>query len=44
MAHLDRVVPQLQERGCYRTEYTGETLRDHLGLPHPHVREVGLGT
>ena len=29
----DEVVPLLQERGSFRTEYTGETLRDHLGLP-----------
>jgi alkanesulfonate monooxygenase SsuD/methylene tetrahydromethanopterin reductase-like flavin-dependent oxidoreductase (luciferase family) len=28
----DTVVPLLQERGVYRTEYTGTTLRDHLGL------------
>ena len=28
----DRVVPLLQERGVYRTEYTGSTLREHLGL------------
>ncbi|QFZ23049.1 NtaA/DmoA family FMN-dependent monooxygenase [Saccharothrix syringae] len=28
----DRVVPLLQERGVFRTEYTGPTLRDHLGL------------
>jgi FMN-dependent oxidoreductase (nitrilotriacetate monooxygenase family) len=28
----DTVVPLLQERGVFRTEYTGETLRDHLGL------------
>jgi hypothetical protein len=26
------VVPLLQERGVYRTEYTGRTLREHLGL------------
>ncbi|MFC9429767.1 NtaA/DmoA family FMN-dependent monooxygenase [Streptomyces sp. NPDC056987] len=31
----DRVVPLLQERGVYRTEYEGTTLRDHLGLAHP---------
>ncbi|MEW1718204.1 NtaA/DmoA family FMN-dependent monooxygenase [Streptomyces sp. NPDC093109] len=31
----DRVVPLLQERGVYRTEYTGTTLRDHLGLAEP---------
>jgi len=26
------VVPLLQERGVYRTEYTGHTLREHLCL------------
>ncbi|MEU8629862.1 NtaA/DmoA family FMN-dependent monooxygenase [Streptomyces sp. NPDC048669] len=36
----DKVVPLLQERGVYRTEYEGTTLRDHLGLAHPDdVRE-----
>jgi FMN-dependent oxidoreductase (nitrilotriacetate monooxygenase family) len=29
------VVPELQRRGLYRTEYTGTTLRENLGLPHP---------
>jgi hypothetical protein len=29
----EKVVPILQERGHYRTEYTGTTLRDHLDLP-----------
>ena len=29
---VDRVVPLLQERGSFRTDYTGHTLRDHLGL------------
>jgi FMN-dependent oxidoreductase (nitrilotriacetate monooxygenase family) len=29
---VGRVVPLLQERGAFRTEYTGETLRQHLGL------------
>ncbi|MGQ4665487.1 LLM class flavin-dependent oxidoreductase [Metabacillus halosaccharovorans] len=29
------VVPELQRRGLFRTEYTGSTLRDHLGLPRP---------
>ena len=28
----DTVVPLLQERGVFRTEYEGTTLRDHLGL------------
>ena len=27
------VVPELQRRGIYRKDYTGATLRDHLGLP-----------
>lgn len=29
------LVPELQERGVYRTEYTGHTLREHLGLRKP---------
>ncbi|MGK8524551.1 NtaA/DmoA family FMN-dependent monooxygenase [Nocardia asteroides] len=37
---VDRVVPELQERGSFRTEYTGATLRDHLGLRHPHHRTI----
>ncbi|MFJ2651351.1 NtaA/DmoA family FMN-dependent monooxygenase [Streptomyces sp. NPDC087420] len=32
---VDRVVPLLQERGVFRTEYAGTTLRSHLGLPDP---------
>ncbi|WP_338694930.1 LLM class flavin-dependent oxidoreductase [Streptomyces sp. Q6] len=32
---VDRVVPLLQERGVFRTEYTGTTLRSHLGLRTP---------
>ncbi|WP_344404342.1 NtaA/DmoA family FMN-dependent monooxygenase [Streptomyces longisporus] len=32
---VDRVVPLLQERGAFRTEYQGATLRSHLGLPDP---------
>jgi FMN-dependent oxidoreductase (nitrilotriacetate monooxygenase family) len=32
-AFADTVVPLLQERGVFRTEYEGSTLRDHLGLP-----------
>ncbi|ABP64134.1 MULTISPECIES: LLM class flavin-dependent oxidoreductase [Novosphingobium] len=33
-----KVVPELQARGLFRTEYEGETLRDHLGLPRPDNR------
>ena len=32
---VDRVVPLLQERRAFRTEYRGTTLRSHLGLPDP---------
>ena len=40
----DKVVPLLQERGVFRTEYTGATLRDHLGLGHPDdVRRGAAG-
>ncbi|MFW0784059.1 LLM class flavin-dependent oxidoreductase [Gordonia sp. CPCC 206044] len=31
----ETVVPILRERGLFRTEYTGTTLRDHFGLPRP---------
>jgi N-acetyl-S-(2-succino)cysteine monooxygenase len=32
---VDHVVPILQRRGRFRTEYAGPTLRDHLGLERP---------
>lgn len=32
---VDLVVPILQERGLYRTEYEGKTLRDRMGLERP---------
>ena len=35
---LDKVVPELQRRGLFRTEYEGPTLRDNLGLPRPDNR------
>jgi FMN-dependent oxidoreductase (nitrilotriacetate monooxygenase family) len=34
------VVPVLQERGLFRRDYTGRTLRDHLGLERPADRSV----
>jgi FMN-dependent oxidoreductase (nitrilotriacetate monooxygenase family) len=37
-AFVDEVVPLLRRRGIFRTEYTGNTLRHHLGLPHPAHR------
>lgn len=37
----DTVVPLLQERGVFRHDYTGTTLREHLGLAHPDAPAVG---
>jgi FMN-dependent oxidoreductase (nitrilotriacetate monooxygenase family) len=34
-AFVDQVIPLLQRRGRYRTAYTGNTLREHLGLERP---------
>ncbi len=34
----ERVVPLLQARGLFRTEYEHDTLRSHLGLPGPENR------
>ena len=35
---VNLVVPELQKRGLYRRDYSGTTLRDHLGLARPDVR------
>jgi FMN-dependent oxidoreductase (nitrilotriacetate monooxygenase family) len=35
---VDKVVPELQRRGLFRTEYEGTTLRENLGLPRPRNR------
>ncbi|OKH46279.1 nitrilotriacetate monooxygenase [Calothrix sp. HK-06] len=32
---VDLVIPELQRRGLFRTEYEGTTLRENLGLPRP---------
>lgn len=37
-AFADLVVPELQRRGLFRTEYEGTTLREHLGLARPASR------
>lgn len=34
----ERLVPELQRRGLFRSEYEGMTLREHLGLPRPENR------
>ena len=38
------VVPELQRRGLFRTEYAGTTLRDHLGLRIPSNPHFPVGT
>lgn len=37
---VDQVVPILQKRGLFRTEYEGQTLRENLGLERPVNRFV----
>lgn len=37
---VDGVVPLLQKRGLFRTRYTADTLRGHLGLPVPANRHT----
>jgi hypothetical protein len=37
-AFVEGVVPILQRRGIFRTEYEGTTLRDHFGLARPPGR------
>jgi N-acetyl-S-(2-succino)cysteine monooxygenase len=37
---VDQVVPILQKRGIFRTEYEGATLRENLGLERPANRFV----
>jgi FMN-dependent oxidoreductase (nitrilotriacetate monooxygenase family) len=48
-AFTGKVVPILQERGLFRTDYTGSTLREHYGLPRPESQyaataPVAVGT
>lgn len=37
----EEVIPELQRRGLVRTEYTGKTLRDNLGLSYAPSRYAG---
>jgi alkanesulfonate monooxygenase len=42
---VNLVVPELQRRGIFRTEYEGRTLRENLGLRVPenrYTRQAGL--
>ncbi|WP_240746715.1 LLM class flavin-dependent oxidoreductase [Cryptosporangium phraense] len=37
---VERLVPELQDRGIYPAEYAGSTLRDNLGLPAPVAHRI----
>lgn len=41
---VDHVVPELQRRGLFRTEYTGSTLREHYGVARPESQYRDSGT
>jgi alkanesulfonate monooxygenase len=38
---VTQVIPELQRRGLFRTEYEGKTLRENLGLQRPENRFFG---
>ncbi|ABE36055.1 luciferase-like monooxygenase family protein [Paraburkholderia xenovorans LB400] len=42
-AFTEQIVPELQRRGLFRTEYEGRTLRENPGLPRPVNRHVLAG-
>lgn len=35
VSFVDLVIPELQQRGAFRKDYEGSTLREHFGLPRP---------
>lgn len=41
---VDHVIPILQARGLFRKDYTGSTLREHLGLSHPEIGHFQQGS
>ena len=40
---VDKLVPELQRRGLFRTEYEGKTLRENFGLPRPPDISTRMG-
>lgn len=38
---VEHLVPELRRRGLFRKDYSGTTLRDHLGLERPQNRFTG---
>lgn len=41
---IELALPELRRRGLFRTEYTGATLRQHLGLARPAHRAVAAAS
>lgn len=41
-AFVELVVPILQKRGVYRSDYRGTTLREHFGVAHPYPAAAGV--
>jgi alkanesulfonate monooxygenase len=41
---VDLVIPELQNRGLFRTEYEGATLRENMGLDRPPSRYTTVVT
>ncbi len=41
---VNKVIPELQRRKIFRTEYEGKTLRENLGLPRPENRFLPAST
>ena len=41
---VEHVIPILQRRGLFRTEYEGHTLRENLGLPRPSNKYSAAAT
>ena len=42
-AFVDLVIPELQNRGLFREEYEGKTLRENMGLERPKSRYAAEG-
>ncbi len=40
---VDKVIPVLQDRGVFRREYAGDTVRERYGLPFPVKNPGGAG-
>jgi FMN-dependent oxidoreductase (nitrilotriacetate monooxygenase family) len=43
-AFVDHVIPIFRQRGLFRTEYTGATLREHYGIPRPDSQFTAIRT